>query len=358
MFNNSKIKSFLLFYGELPPSVFHGISISNETNLYYLDNHFDIDIINEVSNLKNHKSFSIDKTLNVLLELSRIIFASIKQHYSYFYLVLSLSSFGSVKTLISILCFKVFNRGKVIIHIHRGDFYNWYYKCFFNKLVFWCILKLIYKVIVLSEKAKIDMENVFGNKFTVLTNTIEAEMDLPNRKNNNYSFIYISNYIEEKGIMVLLNVFKELSISHPEIILQTYGAFANEDLKSQILNFNSPNIKINESIYGKDKFDLLANVDCLILPSWNEGQPIVLLESMSVGTPIIASEVGLIPDLLGENYPFLIKPNNCESLKDGIIKFINSTDIENLSFNLRKIYYEKYSRMIHERDLINIFIRQ
>ena len=46
----------------------------------------------------------------------------------------------------------------------------------------------------------------------------------------------------------------------------------------------------------------MRGIDALIIPSRNEGLPLVLLEALATGVPVIASRVGGIPEVLDESY--------------------------------------------------------
>jgi glycosyltransferase involved in cell wall biosynthesis len=150
-------------------------------------------------------------------------------------------------------------------------------------------------------------------------------------------------------------VFSKLSKMFPEVKLTTFGAFADRELQEDILKFSSDNISINGTIEGKEKFYEIANSDCLILPSWNEGQPIVLLEAMSVGTPVIATKSGLIPEILGNEYPFVSIPGDRISLESKIIQFMHYKDLIQLSRELFERYLKTYSQKKHIEMLKNIF---
>jgi glycosyltransferase involved in cell wall biosynthesis len=67
------------------------------------------------------------------------------------------------------------------------------------------------------------------------------------------------------------------------------------------------------------KIDVLNSCDVFILPSYNEGLPVSVLESMSYGKTIISTNVGGIPEIVrhGEN-GLLINPGNLEELKNAI----------------------------------------
>jgi glycosyltransferase involved in cell wall biosynthesis len=102
---------------------------------------------------------------------------------------------------------------------------------------------------------------------------------------------------------------------------------------------------------------ILQNADCLLLPSYNEGKPLIILEAMSVGTPIISSNVGYINELFFENYPFLFKSNDIEDFLKCCNKFIqlDKTDFLNLTNKLYNHFINNFSIKLHEIKLLELF---
>lgn len=345
----------ILFYGELPLSSIHGISTANQINLKILGSVFIIDKIEESSRLDEHDRITINKILQFIRNNLKIMFKSVSRRYDYFYLVFSLSAFGSFKSLVAIISFRLFNRGKVVLHIHRGDFFTRFYKTLINKFITKLTFSLSDKIIVLSENQKTEFDAFFKRPFCVLRNTVEIE-DGPNQvSRNNVNFIYISNYILDKGIIDLLEVFTKVAQEHEKITLKAFGEFTDKNLADAIMKYNSEHVSINGPISGIVKFEEIRHADCLILPSWTEGQPVVLLEAMSVGTPVIATGVGLIPELLGDNYPYLTVPRDNKSLEKKIIQFIYQGDTKLISEKFINQYKNLYSQKKHSEDLLSIF---
>ena len=71
--------------------------------------------------------------------------------------------------------------------------------------------------------------------------------------------------------------------------------------------------------------EIMPIFDVFVLPSLNEGMGRVLVEAMAAGRPVVASDVGGIPDLVkdGEN-GFLAEPGNARELSRGIKKLLSS----------------------------------
>lgn len=63
---------------------------------------------------------------------------------------------------------------------------------------------------------------------------------------------------------------------------------------------------------------LLPAFDAFVLSSRSEGTPIVLLEAMSAGVPIVAARVGGVPDMVGEKEAVLVPPNDPDALASGL----------------------------------------
>lgn len=348
-------KSHILFFGELPPHSIHGIAISNKINISQLESSFNVVIIEERLNFLYHDKPSIEKIFKLIRSSFAIVSKSLFQRFEFFYLVYSLSTFGSLKTLMAILNFRISNSGKVILHIHRGDFFSRYYRRFINRILAKIIIGLSHKVIVLSDKQKAEFAVISKKPCFVLPNTVETEYTPEIMQRQNFRFIYISNYLVDKGIIDLLEVFRKLMKQYKNIVLQTFGAFSDNTIKETIFKYNTDRIVINGIISGIDKYKLMANSDCLILPSWNEGQPLVLLEAMSLGTPVIASQVGLIRDMVGADYPYLTIPGSRESLEEKMIQFIMQEDSTQISAVLKERYNKYYSHSKHYASLLEIF---
>ena len=102
---------------------------------------------------------------------------------------------------------------------------------------------------------------------------------------------------------------------------------------------------------------VINKASCLILPSHNEGQPQIILEAMSIGTPVIATNVGDIPTMLGIDYPFLIPAKSPDKLANAIENFLklDENELNKLSTFLKNRYNNNYSYEIHKTLLLKTF---
>jgi len=339
----------ILFFGELAPNIIHGISLANRLNIDLLRFFFEVDIVEEKNILKDHTKRSSSKLKKIISSVNEIFHLNKKNQYDYFYTVFSLSIFGSVKTLGSIFSFILSGKGKVFLHIHRGDFEVFYKKSFINRFLTKLIFNFTDKLIVLSKNQKQEFSMHFdNNNIFVLENSLSHEYEFKEIKKTT-KFIYISNYIQEKGIFELLEVFS----NNKDLYLECFGGFVNNE--KEIILYKTTNININGFIDGKDKYKKICEAEALILPSWNEGQPTIILEAMMMGTIVLTTKVGLIGELLGDDYPFYFKFQNIESLEDCIKKFETYKSKGELSKKMKIIYKNKFSKQIHKEKLLKIF---
>jgi len=81
-----------------------------------------------------------------------------------------------------------------------------------------------------------------------------------------------------------------------------------------------------------------------VLSSVSEGLPKVAIEAMACGTPVAATPVGGLPDLInhGKN-GFLLPSNDSEEIADEIIDIVNSYDLAKMSQNARDHIEQNYS---------------
>ncbi|MCL2289051.1 MAG: glycosyltransferase family 4 protein [Candidatus Bathyarchaeota archaeon] len=113
------------------------------------------------------------------------------------------------------------------------------------------------------------------------------------------------------------------------------------------------NIKLTGFVADKD-LHLYYNVaDLFVLPSKSgEGLPLVALEAMACGLPVVATNVGGIGEIMMKNFGKLVPANNPEALAEAIVEF---TGVNIGSEELRSVVEEKFSWDSNVARLIDIY---
>lgn len=128
-----------------------------------------------------------------------------------------------------------------------------------------------------------------------------------------------------KGQRVLLDVARKFVNSHPNVLFIFFGRGEDEQLlqkeSASLSNVVWMGFKTNIG-------DYLPALDLFAFPSRNEGLGSVLLDVMNAKVPIIASDVGGIPDIITHQQTgFLVPPNNAERLAEGIEDLISNSQL-------------------------------
>ncbi len=351
----------LLFIGELPNSLENGVSISNKLNLDLLKSQLNVVIIEEKVYPSLHTRVSLIKFFGFVSRLFRAICIKSKNKFGFIYLILPTSFFGQVKTLLTILILKFFYKNaKFVVHLHRGDLKVYLNRSLLHLHLFRFIMSQVSKALVLSENLLEGYENnkyFDKNKFHLLPNTVHNEMvfSISRKKRSHFSFIYISHYIEEKGHQFLLQYFSKFNLFDFKLVC--FGKIFDPKYFKKISLLNSHAIMLCEEISGDTKFDYLLNSDFFIMPSLNEGQPLVILEAMMCGLIIIANDVGFIREMFWKDYPFIYKGNNDNELDRIMSTILTMTDLDimQLRIKLKNHYFCNYSNVKHEKRLLNSF---
>ncbi len=105
----------------------------------------------------------------------------------------------------------------------------------------------------------------------------------------NRSFLCVSNIIRSKGIGELVEAF--LSPELTDFKLAIVGNIYENDFYRELVDVATPNVEFHLSKSREVVAEMMSAYGCLVLPSWNEGQPLVILEAMSLGIPVIATRI-------------------------------------------------------------------
>ena len=81
-------------------------------------------------------------------------------------------------------------------------------------------------------------------------------------------------------------------------------------------------------VRGEDKERLLATAVLYVLPSYNEGLPVSVLEAMAAGLPILTTPVGGIPEAVTDGVEgFLVEPGDVRTLADRLERLLADADL-------------------------------
>jgi glycosyltransferase involved in cell wall biosynthesis len=121
-----------------------------------------------------------------------------------------------------------------------------------------------------------------------------------------------------KGQRVILEAARQLQDSHPTLLFVFFGKGEDEEtLQQESLHLSN----VVWAGFQPNIGDFIPALDLFIFPSRNEGLGSVLLDVMQAKIPVIASDVGGIPDLVQQNRTgVLVEANNAAALKEAIIQ--------------------------------------
>jgi glycosyltransferase involved in cell wall biosynthesis len=156
-----------------------------------------------------------------------------------------------------------------------------------------------------------------------------------------------------KGPEYLLKAMAHIWPDHQTVSLVMVGkGELDVDLRAQALKMNA-NGRIRFLGWREDIHEIMPVFDLLVLPSLNEGMGRVLVEAMAAGKPVVASEVGGIPDLVrhGET-GYLVRPADEKALANGIKKILKDPERAKQMGQRGKEYCRQFSleAMIEKLD--------
>ena len=140
-------------------------------------------------------------------------------------------------------------------------------------------------------------------------------------------FLFVGRYERRKGIEELYVALNEI-IKEYDFEFHFVGPIPdNKKIKCNNVIYHG---SISETKMMKTIYD---NCDILVVPSYSEGMPNVILEAMASGLSIIATDVGAVNLLISSSAGWLIKPNNKLELKKAMI---NAIELPEYDLNVLK----------------------
>jgi len=190
--------------------------------------------------------------------------------------------------------------------------------------------------------------NITEKSIIVKPNSTDDLLNKSYDKRTN-SFLFIGRLSKEKGVDVLIEAFNKM----PHINLDLVGdgvLLKNLKIKAK------SNIKFHGVQNKAFIAAMLEKTKALIFPSiWYEGLPNTLIEAFSSGTPVIASDLDNINEIVVSGFNGLtFEPNNPNDLVDKVLNF-SKNNTEQYSHNARKLFEETYTHKKNFENLSKIY---
>lgn len=171
------------------------------------------------------------------------------------------------------------------------------------------------------EKIRVIYNGVDKDVFKPITDA-RHQLGLPEDRD---ILLYVGNLKQEKGCVDLIDAFAMISKRNQKLHLYYIGTGREEStLSARILDEGLETKVTFLGSLGHDKLSAWVNAATILaLPSYNEGVPNVLLEAMACGTPVVATEVGGIPEIVPPQAGILTAPGDVQALAVALEKALS-----------------------------------
>jgi len=332
----NNIKPRILFILHLPPPT-HGASmigsyIKQSSNI---KEEFDAEFINlsTSTSLIQIGKAEIKKGVQFLRILLTVFKELLSKKYDLVYVTLTASGPGFYKDVLVVCIIKLF-RKKIVYHFHNKGVSN-AKESYLNKTLYRFVFSNT-KSILSSEslykdfKKYLDIQNVYHCPYGIpsIGEVISEDKKL---KPGHWplSFLFLSNMMREKGVFDLLDACENLNNKGLKFSCNFAGSWSDVsemDFFEAVKKRKLENVvSVHGGKYGKEKSALFENADVFVFPTYYhyESFPVVILEAMQFGLPVISTLEGGIPDaVLNGQTGFLVVQRDVKDLATKMELFI------------------------------------
>lgn len=234
---------------------------------------------------------------------------------------------------------------KIALHLHFGRIpqiickKNWEWK------ILRVILNHADMVITMDQRSFFKLNDMGYNNVSYLPNPLSLAITTQIQEENTRIFkatksiLFVGHVILAKGVFELAEATKGMDYS----TLRFIGK-CPDDTKQKLLAINPNIIFVGEVPHNQVIKEILAS-DIMVLPSYTEGFPNVILEGMACRCAIVATTVGAIPEMLdvGTQKPcgMTVAPRDTDALRDALSTLLSDE-------GLRNVFRERAVKRVHK----------
>lgn len=217
---------------------------------------------------------------------------------------------------------------------------------------FTSVIPLCTEVAALSPKLVEHCRETLPQAKTLSVLPIMADESANGRKprvpaSNRITFGFAARMEELKGPLVLMEAFAIAYGRRKNLSLNIAGDGSQRQkiaARAKALDIASRYRYHGVYTHPEDCRAFMESLDIFVMPSLSEGTPNSIVEAMACGKPIIASEIGGIPDMIGSQAGILVPPGDVSALADAMIKLVENPELrKSMSVAAQERYRKLFS---------------
>jgi len=207
------------------------------------------------------------------------------------------------------------------------------------------------------EKIELLYNGVDLERFKPLTGVKDAVREKIGISKNAVVVITVRRLVYKNGVDTLIDSAKIAIKKNPRLVFLAVGEgpdFAEVKARIEQLGIGS-NFRLMGFVSDEDLPLYYNAADFFVLPSKSgEGLPLVALEAMACGLPVIATKVGGISEIMMEDYGKIVPPDNPDALAEAVLEF-SHRELSALKNGLRSRIEQKFSWDKNVERLVKIY---
>lgn len=271
-----------------------------------------------------------------------------------------------VRDLVFLGCCRVFFR-RTVLHYHSGGLNDYLARSWWRRHCGRWIYGRKAWALTLSQHVAVPSIDFGAEREFEVPNGLNIDSPSQPKKHSEFlRILFLGNLYEEKGIFDLLLACQQIASSTTaRIHLQYVGKWPDDataekfrQLVTKTQSLEHLQIPEPTALYGDDKWSAYAQSDLFVFPSYygSENFPLVLVEAMASGLPVIASRWRGIPSVVEEGVTgFIHEPRNIGELQQYIQKFIDSPGLlATMGQAAKSAYQERLTFEKHRDQVVGI----
>ena len=353
-------KKNILLIGQTPPP-YHGQAVATKQLFDHEWSGHQIHFLrmNYSSSESQVGRFSIRKVFHLFYLTFKSLIILIRRYpCTLYYIPASPNLVPILRDVFFLIIVRPFSRG-TIFHYHAGGLPEYVSSSKFP-------IRFLAKLALAKPSLGIEVSNsqmkesnyFSAERRVVIPNGLDVpveEFSHENSEGMRKRILFIAGLRRSKGVLDIIETARKIREKRSDFIIDIAGSWQEPEteslFKSEISKYKLEDfITLHGRVAGDDKWKLYSLADIFFFPSYYESEnfPLVLIEAMAFGLPIVSTKWRGIPEMVENNHSgILCEAENCDEFAQAIYNLMVNRDLyKKMSEEARDLYIKKYTQRV------------